>query len=138
MQQDSDPTLLAAFTAGRTSSLTIDQHHVGDVTVLRLSGQLLLDDGEIAFRTVIERLLAEGHLKLVLDLDGITQLDSSGVGMLVGRLQAIRKLGGDIRLVHLASRYQQLLTTMRVLSLFSVFDDEAAAVLSYGNAASGE
>ena len=138
MQQDSDPTLLAAFTAGRTSSLTIDQHHVGDVTVLRLSGQLLLDDGEIAFRTVIERLLAEGHLKLVLDLDGITQLDSSGVGMLVGRLQAIRRLGGDIRLVHLASRYQQLLTTMRVLSLFSVFDDEAAAVLSYGNAASGE
>jgi anti-sigma B factor antagonist len=138
VQQDSDPTLLAAFTAGRTSSLTIDQHHVGDVTVLRLSGQLLLDDGEIAFRTVIERLLAEGHLKLVLDLDGITQLDSSGVGMLVGRLQAIRKLGGDIRLVHLASRYQQLLTTMRVLSLFSVFDDEAAAVLSYGNAASGE
>jgi len=137
VQQDSDPTLLAAFTAGRASSLTIDQHHVGDVTVLRLSGQLLLDDGEVAFRTVVERLLAEGHLKLVLDLESITHIDSSGVGMLVGRLQMIRKLGGDIRLVHVAAKYQHLLTTMRVLSLFSVFEDEAAAVLSYGDAGSG-
>jgi anti-sigma B factor antagonist len=67
----------------------------------------------------------------VIDLDGIAHIDSSGVGMLVAKLQTIRKTGGDIRLVHLQPRHQRLLATMRVLPLFQVFDDEAAAVASF-------
>jgi len=56
------------------------------------------------------------------------------LGVLVVKLQAIRKLGGDIRLAHLSARYQRLLTTMRVLPLFNVFEDETAAVQSYRDA----
>ena len=51
--------------------------------------------------------------------------------MLVAKQQTLRKLGGDLRLVHLSPRYQRLLTTMRVLPLFRVFDDEATAVSSF-------
>lgn len=131
MQHDSDRTWAGAFTAGNTSSLTIDERTIGDVTVLKLTGALLLDDGEVALRASIQGLLEKGRTKLVLDLEGVTHLDSSGMGVLVGKLQTIRKRGGDIRLAHLTARYQRLLTTMRVLPLFQVFEDETAAVQSY-------
>jgi len=134
MAEDTERTLIGSFLTGHATSLSIEQHSVGDVTVLKLSGQLLLDDGEVAFRSCVEGLLAMGRTKLVLDIEAVSHIDSSGVGMLVGRLQSIRKLGGDIRLLHLADRYQRLLTTMRVLPLFTVFDDEAAAVQSYADA----
>lgn len=130
MQQDSDRTW-TGFIAGGTSSLTIDEQTIGDVTILKLSGALLLDDGEVALRKSVQELLAKGRIKLILDLNGVSQVDSSGVAVLVVKLQAIRKLGGDIRLAHLSARYQRLLTTMRVLPLFNVFEDETAAVASY-------
>jgi anti-anti-sigma factor len=78
--------------------------------------------------------VAKGRIKLVLDLERVTQVDSSGVAVLIVKLQAIRKLGGDIRLAHLTARYQRLLTTMRVLPLFKVFEDETTAVQSYSDA----
>ena len=132
MQQHSDRTWAGSFIAGDVSSgLTIDERTIGDVTVLKLSGALLLDDGEVALRAAVQELLAKGRTKLVIDLEGVTHVDSSGVGMLVVKLQAIRKLGGDIRLAHLTARYQRLLSTMRVLPLFNVFEDEAAAAQSY-------
>ena len=134
VQQDPDPTWAGSFIAGDTSSLTIDERTIGDVTVLKLSGPLTLDDGQVALRTSVQALLAQDRTKLVLDLEGVTHLDSSGVGVLVTKLQAIRKLGGDIRLARLAARYQRLLTTMRVLPLFNVFEDETAAVQSYRDA----
>jgi anti-sigma B factor antagonist len=117
--------------ASDASRLVIHERCVGDVTVLKMSGEMQLDDGELAFRTAVQELLAQGRTKLVVDLEGVTHIDSSGAGMLVAKLQTIRKLGGDIRLVQPAARYQRLLTTMRVLPLFKVFEDEAAAVDSY-------
>jgi anti-sigma B factor antagonist len=134
VQQDSDRTWAGSFIAGGTSGLTIDERTIGDVTVLKLSGALLLDEGEVALRTSVQQLMAKGRIKLVLDLERVTQVDSSGVAVLIVKLQAIRKLGGDIRLAHLTARYQRLLTTMRVLPLFNVFEDETAAVQSYSDA----
>src|SRR5262245_24954473 len=134
VQRDSDRTWPGSFIAGDTPSLTIDERTIGDVTVLKLSGALLLDDGEVALRTSVQELLARRRTKIVIDLEGVTHVDSSGVGMLVAKLQAIRRLGGDIRLAHLTARYQRLLTTMKVLPLFSVFEDETAAVQSYREA----
>ena len=135
MQQDSDRTWAGPFIAGHATGLTIDERTIGDVTVLKLSGALLLDDGEVALRTAVQELLAKGRIKLVLDLEGVTQVDSSGVAVLVVKLQTLQKQGGDIRLAHLNARYQRLLTTMRVLPLFKIFEDETAAVESYGETA---
>jgi anti-sigma B factor antagonist len=129
--EETDRTWAGSSIRHDDSKLTIDEHLIGDVTVLALSGKMLLDDGEIAFRTLVHELLLKGRLKFVIDFDGVAHIDSSGVGMLVAKLQTIRKTGGDIRLIHLAPRHQRLLTTMRVLPLFKVFDDEAAAIESF-------
>ena len=114
------------------SQLSIVERQVDDVTVLVLTGQMLLDDGDLAFRRVIHDLIARGCVRIVVDLDGVTQIDSSGIGMMAAKLKTVRAAGGDIKLVHLTRRSQRLLAVMKLLTTFETFDDQEAAIRSFG------
>ena len=113
------------------SKLTIDERQAGDVTVLLLTGQMLLDDGDLAFRKRIHDLIDRGFAKIVLDLGGVTYIDSSGVGMLVAKLKTLKEKGGDMKLLNLNRRAESLLGMLKLLILFEAFQDEAAAVRSF-------
>lgn len=113
------------------SKLQIEERRVDDVTVVVLTGQMLLDDGDLAFRRHIAALLTENRIKLLVDLDGVTYIDSSGVGMMVAQLKMLRQRGGDMRLLRLNSRGQRMFTLLKLRSTFEVFDDEALAVRSF-------
>jgi anti-sigma B factor antagonist len=117
------------------SKLTIEERHAGDVTVLVLTGQMLLDDGDLAFGRRIRDLIDRGFAKIVLDLGGVTYIDSSGVGMLVAKLKALKEKGGDMKLLHLNRRAESLFGMLKLLIVFDRFEDEAAAVRSFGWAA---
>ena len=95
------------------SKLEIADRLVGDVLVLTLSGQMLLDDGDLAFGRRIDDFVSRGIVKFVVDLGAVTYIDSSGVGMMAGELKQVRRRGGDIRLLHLNSRAQRLFGTMK-------------------------
>ena len=82
------------------SKLTMEERQAGDVTVLVLTGQMLLDDGDLAFGKRIRDLVDRGFKKVVLDLGGVTYIDSSGVGMLVAKLKTLKDNGGDMRLLN--------------------------------------
>ena len=71
-----------------------EERRVGDVTILELEGRLVLDEGDIALRDYVNRLVAEGRVKIVLDLRNVTRLDSAGIGMLVSKYLSTRKGGG--------------------------------------------
>jgi len=77
--------------AGR---FTIAEVQVGDVTILRMGGRLELEEGDLVFRDCINRLVDEGHLKIVLDLKAVTRIDSAGIGMLVSKYLTTQKRGG--------------------------------------------
>lgn len=113
------------------SKLEIVERQVGDVAVLVLTGQMLLDDGDLAFGRCVTDLTSRGIVKLIVDLGGVTFIDSSGVGMLAAKLKHVRERKGDIRLVHLTSRSQRLFGTMKLMMVFESFEDEAAAVRSF-------
>ena len=113
------------------SALSIAERQVDEVVVLTLTGQILLDDGDLAFGRKIRDLIEQGHVKIVVDLGGVTYIDSSGVGMLVGKLQSVRAKGGDIRLLHVTTRGQRLFGMLKILTVFEVFEDEAQAVRSF-------
>lgn len=113
------------------SKLDIQERRVGDVTVLVLTGQIVLDDGDLAIRQRIHDLLEEGRNKVVLDLGGVTYIDSSGVGMIAGKLRTVRESGGDLKLVRLTSRGQRLFGMMRLYIAFETFDDDDTAVKSF-------
>src|SRR5688572_19127445 len=64
------------------SKLQIEERRVDDVTVVVLTGEMLLDDGDLAFRRHIATLLDDSRVKILVDLDGVSYIDSSGVGMM--------------------------------------------------------
>ena len=65
------------------SKLSIDERQVGDVVVVSLKGEITLDDGDLKFGRWIDALLKKGQRKILVDLAGVTYIDSAGVGMMV-------------------------------------------------------
>jgi anti-sigma B factor antagonist len=119
------------------SKLTLEERHTGDVTILILTGQMLLDDGDLVFGRRIRDLVDRGFAKVVLDLGGVTHIDSSGVGMLVAKLKTLKEKGGDMKLLHLNSRAESLFGMLKLFIVFERFEDEAAAVRSFAWSANG-
>ena len=113
------------------SKLSIVERQVDDVTILVLAGEILLDDGDLAYGRRIDEVVAAGHVKILLDMAAITYIDSSGVGMMAATLKAVRARHGDIRLLRVSSKGQRLLSLLRLRSLFEAFDDEALALKSF-------
>lgn len=113
------------------SRLEISERRRGDVTLLVLSGEMLVDDGDVALRQRVHTLIDQGRLKIVVDLAGVTHIDSAGVGMIVAKQKTVRDLGGDVKLLHLTDRSQRLLALMKLAQIFEVFEDEDAAVSSF-------
>jgi anti-sigma B factor antagonist len=113
------------------SKLTIEERQAGDVTVLVLAGQMVLDDGDLVFGKRIRDLVDRGRARVVLDLGGVTYIDSAGVGMLVAKMKTLKDRGGDMRLLHLNRRAESLFGMLKLLVVFETFQDEAAAVRSF-------
>ena len=113
------------------SQLTISERESGDVTTLVLAGQITLDDGDLALGRSLDDLLARGRQKIILDLGGVTYIDSSGVGMMTGSLKTVRERGGDMKLLNLTTRGQRLFGMMKLHLVFEIFEDADMAVRSF-------
>ena len=115
----------------KQSTLAIEERQAGDVVVLSLTGQITLDDGELKFGRWIDDLLKRGLNKILVDLAGVTYIDSAGVGMMAYELKAVRATGGALKLLSLKGRSHRLLTMMKLMTAFEVFEDEATAIRSF-------
>lgn len=114
-----------------TSKLKIVEREAGDVTILDLTGEITLDDGDLAYRRKVHDLLDKNRLKILLNLSGVTRIDSAGVGMLAAKLKTVREKHGDVKLVSLTARSSRLFGMMKILTVFEAFDTEEAAVSSF-------
>jgi anti-sigma B factor antagonist len=115
----------------KESQLGIVERQADAVTILMLTGQMLLDDGDLAFGRCISDLVGRGRVRILVDLAGVTYIDSAGVGMLAAKLKRVRESGGDMRLVHLTGRSQRLLGMMKLMTAFETFEDEETALRSF-------
>ena len=115
------------------SKLIIEEREFGDVTVLTLRGQILLDDGDLEFRRKIHELVDRGRVKLVVSLAEVDYIDSAGIGMVVGKLKTVRERGGDMKLLNLNTRGQRVFGITKLVFVFETFDNEKAAVRSFSS-----
>ena len=113
------------------SKLAVSERHVDDITILVLTGEILLDDGDLVFGRQVDGLISRGRVKILVDLAGVTYIDSSGIGMMAAQLKTVQKSGGDIRLLRLNARGQRLFALLKLRTTFETFDDEALAVRSF-------
>src|ERR1700754_1448823 len=113
------------------SELTMTERQGGDVTILDLNGKITIGEGSVALRNAVRRLLGEGKKNILLNLAGVSYLDSSGIGELVSSFTAVNKEGGQLKLLNLTQKIQDLLAITKLLTVFDTFDDEPSALASF-------
>ena len=117
-------------TPGRMETVS---RQVGDVTVLDVKGRITLGEGNVMLRDIIRGLLDKGTRRIVLNLKEVDYVDSSGLGELVRSYVTVQRQGSQLKLANLSERLLTLLKATSLTSVFSIHDDEAAALKSFGS-----
>ena len=103
----------------------------GDLVIVDMTGRLVGGIGDEILRNVVNELLAEDWKKILLNLSGVTAIDSAGIGELVACLKTANHLGASLRILNLNERVRTALHLGRLLPLFEVYGDEEVAVQSF-------
>ena len=111
--------------------MKIDIRLVRDVSILDCSGKITLGEGTMSIRNTVKDVVQGGAKKIILNLAGITYIDSAGVGELVGAYVTAGNSGTKLKLLGLTGKLREVLTITKLLTVFEVFDNETAAVLSF-------
>ena len=110
--------------------LTIAERQVGSCSVLQLSGKLVAEDTRVC-ADAVDELIDRGAVDLVINLSGVSTLDSGGVGVLVSKYLRARRAGGDLKLVCLSGHACRVLAVAGLLKIFEAFESEDAAAGSF-------
>ena len=111
-------------------ALRIDQRDIGAVKVLDLAGKLAGDAAD-ALWDRIDDLLDAGHSKLILNLGGVSFIDSAALGGLLSKRAAVANAGGQLKLLNLSERVWDLIVTTKLEMVFDTFGSEADALQSF-------
>lgn len=112
-------------------SVRLTTRQVGDVTVLDVAGRITLGDGSSALRDALRDLISKNQKRILLNLGEVTYIDSSGIGELVSGFTTVTNQGGQLKLLSLTKRVQDLLQITKLYTVFDVHEDEAHAIRSF-------
>jgi len=115
--------------------LKIDLREAGDVAVINLAGRVTLGEGAMVLRDRL-RELTKDHKKVLLNLGNVPFFDSTGIGVLVSAYATASAAGGTIKLCCLSKRVKDVLLITKLYTVFEIYDDEPAALQSFGGLAS--
>ncbi len=108
--------------------MDVDIRQSGHICCLKLKGSLRYGEGVKQLDEAVTGALSSGHIQLLLDLCAMPYVDSSGIGAIVDALRRAKKLGGDAKLISPSPFAVKALTMVGILTLFKVYDTEAAAM----------
>jgi anti-sigma B factor antagonist len=113
------------------ATLDIETKTQDGVKVVKMKGRLRMGPALDRFNGTLDELLSQGQYKVVLDVEDVPTIDSSGIGMLVRHLTTAKQGGGAIRLLKPSKFTVQTLKMVGVLNLFMTFEDLPQAVASF-------
>jgi anti-sigma B factor antagonist len=111
--------------------LVINERRVGKVVILDLEGKIVIGEGSRLLSDEVARLLQDGQNQIILDLQRVTHVDSSGIGELVSRHTTTRHTGGRLVLNQLPRKIHELLRITRLIDIFEIYDNEESALRSF-------
>jgi len=112
--------------------MNANTRQINGITIVDLSGNITLDQGSLILRDTVRELLGNGQKKILLHLGEVTGIDGSGIGELVNAYTSVRDQGGELKLLNLSEKVQDLLQITKLYTVFDINDEEAAAVASFG------
>ena len=113
--------------------MEIESRLQGDVLVLAPEGKMAIGAGEACVRAAIREALAAGQRKLLVDMKGVTMLDSSGVGELIGGYTSAVNKGGALKLARLTPRVREILVATQLTGILESYDDVPSALRSFAS-----
>ena len=114
-------------------SLKITGSIVDGVSLVSLTGRIVLGEESNALREKLKSLIAGGALKIVLNMAEIDYIDSSGLGTLVAAHLSAQNAGASVRLCNLGKKFHEVMQVTKLLTVFDVYETEAAAVSSFSS-----
>src|SRR5678815_1523341 len=111
--------------------MQIEERIVNDVTILDLKGKITLGEGDEALKDKINSLVHQNRKKILLNLEDVPYIDSAGLGEIVRTYTTVSRQGGQLKLLNLTKRIQDLLAITKLLTVFDTYDSEAEAIKSY-------
>ena len=112
--------------------MQLSERMAGDVVVVTVTGDITLNKGgDVLLKDKVRSLLQQGHKNVLLDLGGVSVVDSAGLGELVQAYVTTRNRGGVLKLLNVTKRLKDLLVVTKLLTVFDTFENEAAALASF-------
>ena len=112
--------------------MQLEQRIVDNVAIIKVTGDITLSKGgDVLLKDKVQSLLHQGYTNLLIDLSGVSYVDSAGLGELVQTYVTAKNRGGRLRLLNPTKRLKDLLVVTKLLTVFESYDNEAAAVASF-------
>ena len=118
-------------------SLDARIRHAGFVTIVELSGRIVLGEECVWLGKLVSDLLERGDNKILLDLADVHRIDTAGLARIFSGMVSVRKRDGDLKLLHPRKDFQNVLEITRMLSVLDTSHDEGAAIKSFVESARG-
>lgn len=112
-------------------ALTIASREVDGVAILDLSGRITLGEGSVQLRDAVRTLIGKGQKNILINMEEINYIDSSGLGELVSAYTTAKNQQASVKLLHLTKRVHDLLQLTKLVTVFDILDDEASAIASF-------
>jgi anti-sigma B factor antagonist len=112
-------------------SLEISIRECGDVAILDLRGKSTIDGESELLGRRLKKLVADGRRKLLLNLAGLTQVDSSGISVIIAAYVSLRDRGGELKLLSPRGYVLEVFKVVHLLEFIPSFEDEAQALASF-------
>jgi anti-anti-sigma factor len=112
-------------------SMKFSTRKIGDVIVIDVDGKILLGEGDVEIKETVDGLLKQGYKKILLNLAKVPYLDSAGLGEIIRCFTALRRSGGNFKLLSPNKRIIDLLSITKLLNVFDCYDSESAAITSF-------
>jgi anti-sigma B factor antagonist len=111
--------------------MQISQRIVGNVAIVEVIGDIVLNDGDVTLKDKVASLRQQGYTRLVVDLGKVSYMDSAGLGGLIHAYATTKNAGGALKLMRVTKRLRDLLTITKLVTVFDSYDDEASALASF-------
>lgn len=112
-------------------SLKADNRQVDGIAVVDLNGRIVLGEATTTLREALQNLVSQGQKKILLNLAEVNYIDSSGLGALVSSYTTVTSQSGQLKLLNLTKKVEDLLQITKLLTVFEVFTDESTAIRSF-------
>jgi anti-sigma B factor antagonist len=112
--------------------MKIATQDIGNVTVLQPKGKVTIGSGDALLRDTIDEAVSGGKHNILINLEGVSKMDSSGLGELVAAHTTVTEAGGSIKLANIPSKLYNVMGVAQIISIFDVFDDVDEALGSFG------